>query len=180
MKQSVTTVLTVRVGTSSLTAVVRDPAVRLRIRLEGVGEARTRCVVDGVPVVMRPAPTDLDGAIHLVADQIRFRRLDLTAVTHHIEPSVGPAGTGVLATMRAVWPDAVHIAYSGDDELADREARQLLHRPGAGSPNHLGGDYDDRADQMLTDPQGYFADARDRARIEVERDVSAALHRRRH
>ncbi len=182
MTQAVTTILTVRVGTSSLMAVVRDPAIRLRIRLDGVGETRTRCVVDGVPVVMRPTPINLEGAIHLVADLIRFRGLDVTAVAHHVEPSAGagPADTGIMATMQSVWPDAVYIAYSGDDEeLADREARELLGRSPRGSSIPAGGDRDHRADQMLTDPQGYFAEARERARTEVRRDVTAALHRRR-
>jgi hypothetical protein len=40
-------------------------------------------------------------------------------------------------------------------------------------------DGDDRAEQMLADPKGYFARARERARQQVKREIEDGLSERR-
>ena len=194
-----TTILIVSVGASSLHAVARDPAVQLRVDVTQVGQPDTRYVVDDRPIVGRPEARDLTGAVNLVADLVRSRGLTVAAVAHrvghdaanHLVPeAIDDALLAIVGELpdlsavpvaRLLWPDAAQIAcYDDDEAVAYRRVRNLLRRPHRRSLAVTARDDDDRVGQMLTDPSGYFARARDRARAEVQQDVRAVMRPRRH
>jgi hypothetical protein len=191
------TVLVISTHASSLRVVVRNPAVQLRVLITRLGQAGSRCAVDGRPVMDRPNPRDMGAAINLVADLLRMRGIEVDAVAHrvrhlpanHFVPQpIDDALTTTAAALldlpavsmaRATWPDSAHFACFGDDDAAvDRQARELLRRAQRQRTHTVAAhDRDDRADLMLADPRGYFAEARERARAEVAHDVATALRR---
>ena len=194
-----TTILIISVGASSLHAVARDPAVRLRVDVTQVGQPDTRYVVDDQPIVARPETGDLAGALSLVAALAGSRGIAVAAVAHrvgheatiHLVPEViddaliaivgeRPDLSAVPAA-RALWPDIAQIAcYDDDEAVAYRRVLNLLRRPPRRSLTVPARDDDNRVDQMLADPMGYFTRARARARVVVQQDVRAVMRPRRH
>jgi hypothetical protein len=167
-------ILAVTASVSSLRAVVRDPAVRLRAQLDYRGVSDGRCLIDGRPVPALQPPGDAAEALRLVARFVDARGIAVLAVAHHLADAGSEhaelVDDALLVKLedrdaaRAIWPRVPHIACFGIEPdieaMMDRQTRALL----AAS--------DDRVERMLTDPRGYFARARERARTEVERDIA--------
>jgi len=82
-----TAILAINLSRSSLRAVVRDPAVRLDVHIEHLGECGTRCLVDGRSIDLCSPPRDVDEAIILVAELVRTRGVVVAAVAHRISAS---------------------------------------------------------------------------------------------
>jgi hypothetical protein len=183
-ERGMSAILAVTASVSSLRAVVRDPAVRLWAQLDYRGVPDGRCLIDGRPVPALQPPADAAEALRLVTRLVEARGIAVAAVAHHLADA-GPEHAeliddallvkledrGALAVeltaidaARAIWPRVPHIACFGIEPdieaMMDRQARALL------------GASDDRVERMLTDPRGYFARARERARTEVERDIA--------
>jgi hypothetical protein len=191
------TVLVISTRASSLRVVARNPGVQLRVLVTRLGQTGSRCAVDGRPVTDRPTPRDMGAAISLVADLLMMRGIEVDAVAHrvrhltgnHVVPqpiddalttSAGDLIDLPTVTMaRATWPDSAHFACFGDDDAAVyRQARELLRRAERRRVHTIAvKTRDDRADLMLADPRGYFAQARERARAEVAQEVATALRR---
>jgi hypothetical protein len=184
-------ILAITATTSSLRGAVRDPVVRLWAQLDYRGTPDARCLIDGRPVPAPEPPGDAADALRLIARLVDARRIALAAVAHHLADA-GPEHAeliddamlvkledrvalapelAAIDAARAVWPQVPHIACFGIeadlDAMMDRQARGLL------------GASDDRVEHMLTDPRGYFARARERARAEVERDIAREAARAR-
>jgi hypothetical protein len=184
-------ILTITATASSLRAVVRDPEVRLFAQLDYRGVPDARCVIDGRPVPAPEPPGNATEALRLVARFIDARGIVVATVAHlladdgpehaeliddavlvKLEDRVALAPElAAIDAARAVWPHVPHIACFGTEPdleaMTDRQARALLD----GS--------DDRVERMLSDPRGYFAGARERARAEVERDIAREAARSR-
>ena len=190
-------ILVLSADTSSLRVVASDPAVLLRVDVTHVGEPGFRYAVDGRPVVGAPEPHDLAGAVKLVGDLVRSHGIAVDAVAHRVGHGgsgrrvaelIDDAGLGrfnglvdadTLAAARATWPGVAQVAcFDNDEATADRHARDLLGYSRRRSPAVASQDRDDRAARMLTDPRDYFARARQRARIDVSRDVAAVMNHR--
>jgi hypothetical protein len=177
-------ILAITATTSSLRAVVRDPALRLWVKLDYRGAPDARCLIDGRPDPAVQPPGNAVDALRLVARFVDARGIALAAVAHHLADG-GPehaeliddallvkledrialaAELAAIDAARAVWPHIPHLACFGTEPdveaMMDRQARALL------------GASDDRIERMLADPRGYFARARERARAEVERDIA--------
>lgn len=179
-----TAILAITATPSSLRAVARDPVLRLWIQLDYRGTPDARCLVDGRPVPTMTPPDNVAGALLLVARFAEARGIAVAAVAHHLADD-GPeraelideallvklddrvalaAELAAIDAARVVWPHVPHIACFGTEPdieaMMDRQARALLHPA------------DDRVERMLADPRGYFAGARERAQIEVERAIA--------
>lgn len=130
-------IATVNVGLSTLTVVVRDPDVRLRLRISHLGERAARLLLDGRQISMPGDPRDVTEAIRVIADIISERGIALDAVAHRIAQG-GPQhlaaeviddgllgeldqvaarapmqlrpGLAAIDEARAVWTDVPHIA----------------------------------------------------------------------
>jgi hypothetical protein len=182
-------ILAITATASSLRAVVRDPVVRLWAQLDYRGVADARCLIDGRPVPTLYPPDNVADALWLVARFTDARGIAVAAVAHHLADA-GPeraepvdeallvklddrvaqaAELAAIDAARAVWPQVPHIACFGTEPdveaMMDRQARALLHAS------------DDRVQRMLANPRGYFARARERARIQVERDIAGTAAR---
>jgi hypothetical protein len=186
-----TAILAITATPSSLRAVVRDPTVRLWIQVDYRGEPGARCVIDGRPVPALDPPRDPTEALRLVARLVDARSLTVAAVAHHVaddrpehaeliddallvklDDRVAPdPELAAIHAARTGWPHVPHIACFGTEPdieaMMDRQARRLLQQ------------LDDRTEQMLADPRGYFARARERARVEVEEQIARKAHRAR-
>lgn len=182
-------VLTIDAKPQALRAVVRDPTVRLWIDLEYRGRPHARCQVDGRPVPGLHPPEDVLDAVRTVAELVAARRITVGAVAHHLNHAGQPAeviddasvtrlgdpadpALAAVRAARATWPLIPHVACwtAGPDIEAetDRQARRLLSRDTVGG---------DRAAQMLADPRGYFARARERASREVADEITRRARR---
>jgi hypothetical protein len=202
-----TAILAINLSRSSLRAVVRDPAVRLDVHIEHLGECGTRCLVDGRSIDFCSPPRDVNEAITLVAELVRTRGVVVAAVAHRISASdpgrpeaeliddglivkLGDlcdaaqlqSELGAVEAARVAWQNVPHVACFGGldahaeaDAVLDRQARALLRRAEHGTVPAREGD--DRAEQMLANPRSYFVRAREKARVEVERDIARRVAR---
>ena len=177
-------ILAITATASSLRVVVRDPAVRLQALLDYRGAPDARSRIDGRPVPAPEPPGNAIEALRLVARFADARGIAVAAVAYlvadgeakHAEliddallvkledrVALAPVRAAIDAA-RSVWPHVPHIACfgvePGAEAMMDRQARALLDAS------------DDRVERMLSDPRGYFAGARERARAEVERDIA--------
>jgi hypothetical protein len=186
-----TAVLAINVTPHTLRAVLRDPAVRLWVQLDYRDTPGARCLLDAGLLPALEPPRGPAEAVRLVAGLINARHIAVAAVAHHLA-DVGPdyaeviddavlvklahrvASAPTLAALdaaRTAWPHIPHIACSGCspdiEAMMDYQARRLLqHR-------------DNRAEQMLADPRGYFARARERARTQIQQEITRKARRAR-
>lgn len=194
-----TAILTINATPGTLRAVVRDPTVRLWIQLDYAGPPAARCLVDGRPATGLRPPAGAAEAIGVVHQLLADRGIEPAAVAHRVSgdrPAAEliddsfltklrrdePARDAIAAAL-AMWPTVAQLAGSGSEPdaeaMVDHQARTFIGRQEAG----LGASTadDDRVRRMLADPRGYFAQARERTRVEVEREIasrSRVRHRR--
>jgi hypothetical protein len=177
-------ILAITATASSLRAVVGAPEVRLRAQLDYRGVPGARCLINARPLPVVAPPGNATEALRLVARCVDARGIAVAAVAHYVADA-GPEHAELIDDVllvkledrvalapelaaidaaRAVWPHVPQIACFGIEPdveaMMDRQARALLGAP------------DDRVERMLSDPRGYFAGARERARAEVERDIA--------
>jgi hypothetical protein len=189
-----TAILAVKATPHTLRAVVRDPGVRLWAQLDYRGQPGAQCLVDARLLPALKPPHGPAEAVHLLAELVDANHIAVAAVAHHL-PDVRPEyaeliddtllvkladrvalapALAAIDAARAAWPQVPHIACNGSpldiEAMMDHQARTLLRQTAASN---------NRAEQMLADPRGYVAQARERARIEVEEEIAHKARRAR-
>jgi hypothetical protein len=167
-----TAILAITATPHALRAVVRDPAVRLRIQVHYRGQPGARLLIDGRPVITCDPPRDASEALRLVATFVRTPGITVTAVAAVVKLedgiAFGPA-FAIIDAARIAWPGVPHVAClctePDVEAMMDDRVRALLR----GS--------DDRAERILDYPRGHFARARARVRAELKEEITRNMHR---